>query len=62
MATMLMDIINAFGCQLIPGFLALYLLLYCGFILSDCETGKAGRCASTSSRYALNSTLNPVKK
>ena len=62
MATLLMDIINAFGCQLIPGFLALCLLLYCGFMLSDCETVKAGRCARTGSRYALNSTLNPVKK
>jgi hypothetical protein len=57
-----MDIINAFGFQLIPGFLALFLFLFGYFKPAECGRVKTGRCRSTGSKYALNSTLKPVKK
>ena len=57
-----MDIVNAFGFKLIPGFLALFLLIFGSFKPADHERVKAGRCGHAGSRYALNSTLKPVKK
>jgi hypothetical protein len=57
-----MEIINVSGFQLIPGFLALFLLLQGNFNPDRREPVKAGRCRGTGSRNELNSTLKPVEK
>ncbi len=62
MDNQVMDIVNAFGFKLIPGFLALFLLIFRSFKPAEHETVKAGCCGHAGSRYALNSTLKPVKK
>ena len=57
-----MEIINVCGFQLIPGFLALFLLLQGNFNPDRREPVKVGRCRGTGSRNELNSTLKPVEK
>ena len=62
MYNLVMDIIQAFGFQLIPGFLALFLLLLTGFIHTGTETVTAGYCRRPGIGFALIATLEPVKK